>query len=483
MKFTSLIYGAATGIKRFLYAKGIRKKELMPSFVISVGNISAGGTGKTAFVIDLCRMLAGKKRTAVVTRGYKGKTKGPAQARRVEKATELFGDEAVMMAEKLAPAPVIVSKNRIEGIKFARKNFKSDVCLLDDAFQNFTMEKDRDIVLVDALAPWRGLLREGKRSLRRADMVIISKSNLAGREAAETLREEIRSFTKAAIIVSELTLKYLTDLKTSENISPKTLENKEIGAFCGIGKPGSFRKLLEKNGIALKRFLSFGDHHAYKQANIDGLDKNLTWLTTEKDAVKLKGLSHDGILSVETESSYSEDIMKIIFPGGGTNKAVILDRDGTLNADPGYVVKTKDMKLFPETIPALKKLSNAGYILIIVSNQSGIGRGYYSLNKVKKFNKALTDKLAANGIKISGIYLCPHSPEEECACRKPETLLFEKAIGDFGIDVNKSWCIGDKITDVEGAKKVNIRGILLGRDFKNLNDAADYILKTTAKTA
>ncbi|PIY17717.1 MAG: hypothetical protein COZ15_02005, partial [Elusimicrobia bacterium CG_4_10_14_3_um_filter_49_12_50_7] len=75
MKFTSLIYGAATGIKRFLYAKGIRKKELMPSFVISVGNISAGGTGKTAFVIDLCRMLAGKKRTAVVTRGYKGKTK------------------------------------------------------------------------------------------------------------------------------------------------------------------------------------------------------------------------------------------------------------------------------------------------------------------------------------------------------------------------------------------------------------------------
>jgi len=484
IKLISLIYGAATGINRFFFEKGLRKKEIMPGFVISAGNISAGGTGKTAFVIDLCRMLGGKKKTAVITRGYKGKTKGPAQAQTGAGAAELFGDEAVMMAEKLVPTPVIVSKNRIAGIKFARKKFKSGIFILDDAFQNFTMGKDRDIVIVDALSPWRGLMREGKRSLRRADMIVISKSNLAETRDVEKLKEQIRSFTKAPVISSELKLSDIMDIKTSEKISAVSLENKGLGAFCGIGKPDSFKRFLEKNGIALKQFISFGDHHDYNSSDIDKLDKKLTWLTTAKDAVKLGGLSSPAdILSVETESAYSEDILKLIFPGGGENKAVLLDRDGTLNIDPGYVIKKKDLKLFPETIPALKKLSDAGYLLIIASNQSGIGRGYYSLNQVKKFNKALTDKLSGNGIKISGIYICPHRPDEECACRKPEALLFEKAIDDFGIDVSKSWCIGDKITDVEGAKKVNIKGILLGQDFKNLSDAADYILNSENKNS
>ncbi|MBA3066850.1 tetraacyldisaccharide 4'-kinase [bacterium] len=477
VKIISQLYGALSGLNRFLYRSGLRQIQTMPGFVISAGNICAGGAGKTAFVIDLCVMLRGIKKTAVITRGYKGKMRGPAEVKDGAGAVENFGDEAVMMAKKLPGTPIVVSKNRIEGIKFARKKFKSEVFILDDAFQNFTMEKDRDIVIIDALAPWKGLMREGKNSLKRSDIIVISKSNLAEGQAVEELKKEIRSFTDALIISSALNLAGLVNIKTSERVPKETLKDKGLGAFCGLGKPDSFRKFLEKNGLSFKKFISFGDHHKYRGKDIKKLDKNLIWLTTAKDAVKLKDIYAD-ILSVETASAYSEDILNLIFPGGGKNKAVILDRDGTLNEDSGYTCEIKDLKFLPGTIPALKKLADNGFLLIIVSNQSGIGRGYFSRRKADKFNASLVTALAEKGIKISGVYICPHTPEDNCACRKPGSLLFEKAVSDFGIDVSRSFCIGDMERDIISGNRLKIKGILLGQDFKNLSDAADYIIQT-----
>ncbi len=482
IKIISLLYGAATELNRFLYRTGLRQSEIMPGFVISAGNLCAGGAGKTAFVIDLCGKLAGRKKAAVVTRGYKGKTKGPAAVKPGNGAVENFGDEAVMIAEKLPGTPVIVSKNRIEGIKFACKKFKSELFILDDAFQNFTMEKDKDIVIIDALSPWTGLMREGKTSLKHADIIVISKSNLADGQAVEKLKNEIRSLTDAPLISSQLKLADIVNIKTSEKISPEALKNKELGAFCGIGKPASFKTFLEKNGLSFKKFISFGDHHKYNGDDIKKLDKDLIWLTTAKDAVKLKDISCDAdILSVETASSYSEDVLDLIFPAGGKNKAVILDRDGTINVDTGYACEIKDLKFLPGAIEGLKKLAGAGYVLMVISNQSGIGRGYFSRRKTDKFNDAMIKILAKNGVKISGVYICPHAPEDDCACRKPDSLLFEKAIWDFGIDVFRSWCIGDRERDLIPGNKLKIKGILLGRDFENISAAADYIIKTENK--
>ncbi|MEA2082160.1 MAG: tetraacyldisaccharide 4'-kinase [Elusimicrobiota bacterium] len=477
-KIVSVFYAAATGLNRLLYRSGLRQNETMPGFVISVGNISAGGTGKTALVIDLCKQLSGRRKTAVITRGYKGKITGPAEVKPGTGAAEIFGDEAVMLAEKLPETPVIVSKNRIEGIKFARRKFRSEFFVLDDAFQNFTMEKDRDILIVDALSPWKGLMREGKKSLKHCDIIFITKSNLVKKQTVEKLKREIRSFTNAPVINSELNLTDIINLKTAEKAPEETLKTKELSAFCGIGKPDSFKKLLEDSGFTLKKFISFGDHHKYNGSDIDKLAKEPIWLTTAKDAVKLKDIVFDTeILSVETTSSYSEDIVNLIFPGSGKNKAVILDRDGTINVDNGYTCEIKDLKFLPGAEKGLKKLSDAGYILIIISNQSGIGRGYFSRRKADKFNNAIINILAGKGIKISGVYICPHAPEEDCACRKPDSLLFEKAVWDFGVDTGRSWCIGDRERDLIPGNKLKIKGILLGRDFENLADAADYIIR------
>jgi len=161
----------------------------------------------------------------------------------------------------------------------------------------------------------------------------------------------------------------------------------------------------------------------------------------------------------------------------GKNRAVILDRDGTLNIDYGYVGELEKFKLFPDVIPSLKKLENAGFLLIVITNQSGVGRGFFSIENVEKIHNHLKNILLSNGICLAKIYTCPHAPEENCKCRKPKTLLFEKAIKEFSLIPEKCYSIGDKETDIIPAEKLKMKGILLGRHCKNLKEAVEIILK------
>lgn len=151
-------------------------------------------------------------------------------------------------------------------------------------------------------------------------------------------------------------------------------------------------------------------------------------------------------------------------------KAVFLDRDGTINInEPEYIHKKEDFKFLPGVLAALKKLSKTDYKIIIVTNQSGIGRGYFTENDLQKLHQWLTGQFKREKIRIDKIYYCPHGPKDNCLCRKPNTGMVEKAVKDFSIDLSKSWIIGDDERDMMMGREVNLKTILLGEKAKNMN--------------
>lgn len=170
-------------------------------------------------------------------------------------------------------------------------------------------------------------------------------------------------------------------------------------------------------------------------------------------------------------------------------RAVFIDRDGTIVENLDYVYRLEDYKLIPNAIKGLKLLKN--YKLFIVTNQSGIGRGLYSLKDMHNFNKFLLKDLKKQNIDIKKIYYCPHNPEDNCKCRKPKTKMLEDAQKEFKVDLNKSFVIGDQRADIELGKNGNCKTILvltgngkktrkeIKADFvvKDLLDAAKWILK------
>lgn len=176
------------------------------------------------------------------------------------------------------------------------------------------------------------------------------------------------------------------------------------------------------------------------------------------------------------------------------NKAVFLDRDGTINKnDPPYVHKIKDFKFLPKSIQALKKLSKSEYKIIVITNQSGIGRGYYTENDFKKLNKWFLNFLKNKDIRIDGVYYCPHKPEDNCNCRKPKPGLILRAAKDFKINLSKSWLIGDDERDVILGRNLNIKTIKIGKKMpkelkiepnfyaKDLLEASKIILERNPK--
>src|SRR3989338_5899806 len=132
------------------------------------------------------------------------------------------------------------------------------------------------------------------------------------------------------------------------------------------------------------------------------------------------------------------------------SKAVFLDRDGVITEDIGYVHKVEDFKLIKNAAEGLRSLKD--YKLFIVTNQSGIGRGYYKLEDFMDYNNRVVEELKKNKIKIEKTYYCPHKPDDNCECRKPKTKLIKDAEKEFNIDLKKSFVVGDKKIDVEMGK-------------------------------
>ena len=148
------------------------------------------------------------------------------------------------------------------------------------------------------------------------------------------------------------------------------------------------------------------------------------------------------------------------------NKAIFLDRDGVLNLDfRNYHFRLDDFTILPGVFDVLKTFQQKGYLLIIISNQGGIGKGLYKISDTEKLHKFLIDEAFNNGVTFTEIYYCTHHPEtSNCICRKPESLLVEKSIARFNINPSKSYFIGDRERDVQAGEACGVKGILeIGR--------------------
>ncbi len=154
------------------------------------------------------------------------------------------------------------------------------------------------------------------------------------------------------------------------------------------------------------------------------------------------------------------------------NKAVFLDRDGTVNEEVGYLRDLKQLRLIPGAGAAIRKLNDAGILVVLVTNQSGVARGYFPESLVHEAHALLRKMLEDDGARIDGIYFCPHHPTEgstaytrECDCRKPGTGLIDRAARDLTIDVKQSYVVGDKWSDVELGQRAGARTILVMSGF------------------
>lgn len=162
------------------------------------------------------------------------------------------------------------------------------------------------------------------------------------------------------------------------------------------------------------------------------------------------------------------------------HSAVFFDRDGVLNPEVGYTADPNDAKLFADVAPALARLQSAGQFIFVFSNQSGIGRGYYTTTEVQRFNQALCDQLKVNGVVLrsSQFYFCPHLPTEMCPCRKPNPGLLIRAAQEHDIDLSRSFSVGDREIDIQAGKAAGTATILLVRAGVVPVTSADHVVST-----
>ncbi|MGG7048382.1 MULTISPECIES: D-glycero-beta-D-manno-heptose 1,7-bisphosphate 7-phosphatase [unclassified Campylobacter] len=159
------------------------------------------------------------------------------------------------------------------------------------------------------------------------------------------------------------------------------------------------------------------------------------------------------------------------------NKALFLDRDGVINEDHGYVYRVEDFKFIDGVFEALREFSALGYILVVVTNQSGIGRGYYTLEDFYNLTKHMLKAFEKEGIEISKVCFCPHAPEEECECRKPKPKMITDAAAELNINLKDSIMIGDKQSDIKAAQNacVGQSYLLDGVNFTSVKDVYEKI--------
>jgi tetraacyldisaccharide 4'-kinase len=328
----SLPYGGAVRIRSFLYSLRLLKTKTLPCPVISVGNITVGGTGKTPLVMALAKgLMAEGISVAILSRGYKRtKASGPvvSDGETIFLSPQESGDEPFLMAKACQGIPVLVGKDRFINGRIALQRFGVKGLLLDDGYQYLPLYRDINILLIDSrigfgdhhLLP-RGILREPLSHLRRANLFLLN--NVEDSATCQPLEKKIHEIYPGAQV-------FHSDYEPVSLVGPKeeqeeldSLKGKEILALSGVAHPNSFSSMLRKCGMKIVREAIFPDHHLYttkdlsyieeKSEGVDGI------VTTEKDMVKLKELNIDHLpiraLRIEVkiweEEAFYQRVMEI----------------------------------------------------------------------------------------------------------------------------------------------------------------------------
>lgn len=303
----SFFYGLGIKIRGLAYQLGLQKRVKLPAFVVSVGNITVGGTGKTPVVIDLAKRFtdAGYK-VAVLSRGYKRKSQDAyvvvSDGQGNFASCENSGDEPFLIAKSVPKSVVIVGSKRVETGRIACEKFGCNVILLDDGFQHWALARDLDIVLIDyydnpendALLP-AGRLRENLDALNRAKYVVITKvPDDADEDKLASLKEQIAHHApQAKIATCSFVYKSLTKIDDSHEHKLEELKDKPVLAFSAIARPQSFITSLEGLGITVVAEVDFPDHHWFSADDMKAIsdemkDSNaILAVTTAKDAVRI----------------------------------------------------------------------------------------------------------------------------------------------------------------------------------------------------
>ena len=305
LKFCSLFYGLGSGLKNYFYDKNIIKPQELDAYVISVGNLTTGGVGKTPVVAEIAKYLTEKgERVAIVSRGYGGKLSNKqinliSDGEKVYYNARLSGDEPYWLANN-TKAVVVTSKNRVKASEFAIKNFGVTYIILDDGFQHRKLHRDLDIVLMDSekllgnnyQLP-AGPLRESKKSLKRAERIVIVSKNI-NHERAEKLVQETEKELNIKTFLCKTEPDTVYNIKTNCDLP----EGQEVIGMSAIGQPEQFFKFLDKYKI--KEKITFDDHHIYTKEDIPSAE--IPIITTEKDAVKLKDFDFDNIYALKLKT-------------------------------------------------------------------------------------------------------------------------------------------------------------------------------------
>jgi len=297
LSVASLFYGTGVRVRNVAFDRGWKTIERAAVPVISLGNLTAGGTGKTPFAAHVAKWFRDRGvRVCFLSRGY-GATDGA------------LNDEALVLEQLCPDVPHLQNPDRVASARVAVEELDSQLLILDDGFQHRRLARDLDILLIDALNPWgygrllpRGLLREPCFGLRRADLIVITRADQVSSEDVAKIRKQISGWHAlsnakgvAAPPIIEVAFPPMRLLNaTGETTTLDLLRDQPVAAFCGIGHPSAFRQTLGNCGFNVTAFREFADHYWYTPADVANLR---AWcdaahvaavVTTQKDLVKFQ---------------------------------------------------------------------------------------------------------------------------------------------------------------------------------------------------
>ena len=308
----SIVWDGVYRLRRFLYSYNLVKSESFQVPIISVGNLTFGGTGKTPFTIWLSEYLNSKnKKVMILTRGYKGKLEHSSGVLHSGKKLGFnpfeYGDEALLLVRRLKNAAVVVGKKRKENLEFYFDKEHPDVVVLDDGHQHLKLKRNLNIVLFDALMPLerykvapRGYMREGFSALKDADLIVIGRATQVTREKVLQLQDIIKKYAPPEIHFALMDYKPsgFFDSSYQKELEVEEIQGKKVICLAGIASPDSFFNLVESLGADVIDTFVYPDHHFFTVEEIKKILDQATQeeayvVTTEKDIVKIRRIIDD----------------------------------------------------------------------------------------------------------------------------------------------------------------------------------------------